>query len=619
MAKKKSAAAKKSTGANTGSTAPPAPATTSSSSTTAAAAKPAPAITTHATLQVSLLRCAALCVASKATLRANEMPISNTPLDELPTHEQILNDLRVLFKRLGTTANALALAVKVSAAAASTKGSSASQAGGPGNPLVGLDSESIAAAQDQLGVLTTELIPKLVYVSRKVTKESFVTHTSEQGSQTTTTSYQHMGGLGVAFDKAINRAVRETIDTVDAFIECFMDLKTRSALLASEQARYKAALEFGDELDAPPRPPAYPRMENLSPAELRKRALIRYDALYKLCERLADPAPSGDCPILQSDYKHLHNKEGGSSGGDADADDLADLHYHDSDVGEVVSYMEPHLLGLPRDNWDALQRFHSTRDEQLHDAVREIRDVLRWAKRNGIEAGTAGGDGADKGESIPPKKEEEEKKKKETVEDEDDDEFDDTFDDMALDEYAPADVDRARRALPVVENVLKAHDLIGLLFRDPKARATFEKVSRNLFDNMSEHADELVTDVDNLLGYCIYAGDPVTEARQAEEEEEEESGKTWEETQKERKEHGDHRPYDPQVAEQLARDAEDIFADHLIDFARTGKELATQGMEVAVKEDVLSRLSEVVEKIETTCKHAVGLERYNSFMSDLEL
>ncbi|KAE8266935.1 hypothetical protein A4X09_0g5417 [Tilletia walkeri] len=612
MAKKKSAAAKKST-STSATTAPPAP--SSSTTTTAAAAKPAPAIPTHATLQVALLRCAALCVASKATLRANEMPISNTPLDELPTHEQILNDLRVLFKRLGTTANALALAVKVSAAAASTKGSSASQAGagGPGNPLVGLDSESIAAAQDQLGVLTTELIPKLVYVSRKVTKESFVTHTSEQGSQTTTTSYQHMGGLGVAFDKAINRAVRETIDTVDAFIECFMDLKTRSALLASEQARYKAALEFGDELDAPPRPPAYPRMENLSPAELRKRALIRYDALYKLCERLADPAPSGDCPILQSDYKHLSNKEGVSSGGDADADDLADLHYHDSDVGEVVSYMEPHLLGLPRDNWDALQRFHSTRDEQLHDAVREIRDVLRWAKRNGIE----GGAGADKGgEEIPIKKEKEEKAKDE---EDHDSEFEDMFDDMALDEYAPADVDRARRALPVVENVLKAHDLIGLLFRDPKARATFEKVSRNLFDNMSEHADELVTDVDNLLGYCIYAGDPVTEARQAEEEEEEESGKTWEETQKERKEHGDHRPYDPQVAEQLARDAEDIFADHLIDFARTGKELTTQGMEVAVKDDVLSRLAEVVEKIETTCKEAVGLERYNSFMSDLEL
>ncbi|CAD6888801.1 unnamed protein product [Tilletia laevis] len=626
MAKKKSAAAKKgiagTSSSSTGATGPVTAGTVATAST-AKTTSTTPAPASHTTLQTSLLRCAALCVASKSALRSQEIPISNTPLDELPTHEQILSDARALFKRLSSTANALALAVKVSGAQSkvdSAKGTSSAGQAGVDNPLAGLDSGSIAAAQAQLDLLTTDILPKLVYVSRKVTKEGFVQHDSHTDDQGPHNSCAHMGGLGQAFDKAINRAVRETVDSVDSFIECFMDLKTRSALLASEQARYKAAVQRGDEMSTPPRPPAYPRIENLSPSALRKRALIRYDSLFKLCERLADPTPPAESPIVASDYKHLFKS-------DEDEGEDAGDRINEFEVTLAQNYMQAHIRGLPRDNWEALQRFHDTRTHQLGDAVREIREALIWSEQKETEDAAAEG-GAPKQTAVVKKDEpaaEDEEEDDDDDEDEDDedddDDFEDDFDDLDdMDEYAAADIDRAKRALPVVENVIRAHNLLGTIFRDPAARLSFAEVPRYLFDNLSEQADDLVADVDNMIGVCIYAGDAVVDARHAAEQlglkegkKENGDGDGDDDKGKKGEEEGKTGgPYDAAIAEELEEDAEMVFAEHLVAFAQNGMAIATHGIEVAVREEELTALAKVAEQIEATCKEAVGEERWLS-------
>ncbi|KAK0539458.1 Kynureninase (L-kynurenine hydrolase) [Tilletia horrida] len=695
MAKKKSASAKKTAAASSSgdaAAATSASTTTAPASSTAAApaAAPAPAskgtapaaqppAPTHGSLQVALLRCAALCVASKSTLRSNDLDrVSTTPLEDVPTHGQILFDARALFKRLASTANALALAVKVSAAetkaeaakikaASSTSTATASNQSGPGSPLAGLDSGSIAAAQAQLDILTTELLPKLVYVSRKCTKESLVQHASLPAGQSNTQA--SWGGLGQAFAKAVNRAVREVVDSVDAFIECFMDVKTRAAMLAAEQARYRAAVDRGEEeMGQPARPQAHPRINDLTPAALRKRALIRYDALYKLCERLADPNPPADPPLSVESYADLlkgssSSKKNKDDKGDDDDDDDDDEYAEDDadkldrfEVTLAKNFMNEHVRGLPRDNWEALQRYHVTRAEQLQDAVREMGDVLRWAKK---------------------KKEEEEEKKKEKERKEGGDDGEegstaaaeagsgaggmqnctdsdlDDFEYLALDEYAPADVDRAKRALPVVERVVRVHTLVGTLFSDPAVRpqggaagpppparagAGGASMGYEAYDKLAEQADVLLEDVDELIGYSIYAGDAETDARQVAEDAEEDrlksaaaaaaggakgdaapaAGKTWEEKEEDRKKNGDHRPFDPAVAEALAEDAESLFAEHLVAFAQSGAELAKQGAVAVVGagaggSELVITFKTLADEIEAECKTAVGPDVYEDY------
>jgi len=615
MAKKKSTTAKKSSGETATSTAPPAP--------------------THATLQTSLLRCAALCVASKSTLRSSDLPrVSDTPLEDVPTHDQILHDARELFKRIGTTANALALAVKVTpenakasknsgtSGSSSTSSTSGPPPSGPGSPLVGLDAASIAAAQAQLDTLTSELLPKLVYVSRKASKESLVRHGKLTPEQNVHEPYANWGGLGQSFAKAINRAVREVVDSVDAFVECFMDLKTRAAVLAAEQARYRSAIERGlEESGFSARPAAHPRIENLTPAQLRKRALIRYDALYKLCDRLADPSPPTDhlfnvqaySAFIKGGNKNVRadGKEAdkGNVGHDGDDDDDEEDDADKLDRFELSltkGFMNEHNQGLPRDNWEALRRYHQTRSEQLQDAVREIREVLRWGEKN------AGKEG-----------EEKDKKPAGTRPDADAqadglDELDE-FDDLTMDDYTFSDVERAKRAIPVVEQVFQAHALIGKLFADPAVRAGFTDVPHDTYDKLAEQAEILVEDIDEMLGYCIYAGDAVTDARQAAEDAADDKrgviadDKEWEKREADRKLNGDHRPYDPAVAKEIAENAEALFAEYLVAFANSGIELARQGVMVALGDEVFDPLEKLEVSIEEACKVAVGADRYADY------
>ncbi|KAK0544424.1 Kynureninase (L-kynurenine hydrolase) [Tilletia horrida] len=598
--------------------------------TTTAAKKATPAATSsssgdssHASLQIALLRCAALCIASKSTLRSNDLsPLSSTPFDEVPSHQQILHDVRSLLKRAGTTANALALALKVSAsqataAAAANAAKSESQSTsdsqtvpstqpGPGSPLAGLDSASITAALAQLDTLTTDIIPKLVYVARKALKEKLVLNIPENqppGAE----QKQEWAGLGRAFAKSVANSVREVIESIDSLVECFMDLKTRAAMRASEQARYRKAVEEGEEeSEAPPRAQNSAKMEDLTPAQLRKRALIRYDALYKLCERLADPSPPPDPALTAESYKNIikraaeeEEREGKAEAGGADQNvDRLDAF----EVSMTIKSVDEFARGLPRDNWNALQREHLIKSEQLNDVVREVKQVIRWSESQGKE-------GAKSSESGPASKSKRE---------DDEDDLDDLgIDDMFLDdEWTAADAERARRAIPIIENVRKVHNVIGRIFFEPGLRAEPESLGSGTFDMLSDDAEELLQTVDELMGYTIYAGDAVTEAKGIHaDDEKEDDPEGWEAKEATRKETGEEAPYNPMVAEEIAEDSENLFCEQLIFFAQAGAALAEHGIgAVAPGSDVIDGLQQAANAIKEDCKKVVGEERWARYI-----
>lgn len=220
------------------------------------------------------------------------------------TSSKITHDVRVLFDSAKQASTNLTLALR---APSSSSDSSRIENGGV-SPTELLDAASLDAAKSQLALLMNDVLPKLVYLSRKASSEAVasrrvpltpaekdeaaavrkavaeqggtvVFHPSlagDTGEQEYRTERVWGRGLGRAWSGAVKGIIVDLVEDLIGLSEAFMAPKTLTAVQKAAEARWRR--------DGGPKPGVMARQASKSQKEARATALLAIGKVYDLCD-----------------------------------------------------------------------------------------------------------------------------------------------------------------------------------------------------------------------------------------------------------------------------------------------------------------------------------------------
>ncbi|PWY97805.1 kynureninase [Testicularia cyperi] len=441
-------------------------------------------------LQSTLLRTSVICASSIQSLREPAQPTilpsasSSSPAssslpapraDELA--QQITSDLSQLLTLVQKHTTSLGIALKPSSKSSSTTASSngaepASQDDDTFSPLSGLDTKSLEAAQAQIVSLGSDIIPKLVFLSKKAWKDREVFQkrpdnsaqdpakveerrkleqmAKEMGAQIMTADQLALPAserddlvkvlecsLGNSYAREIRSAVEDVIGGIADLFHSLLDNRARKALQKARSARDEAdgiAVPFSKKVDASP-------IASGSVAEARSRVLAANNLVWETCakyigERNADGSPKTVTSVAPNGVR-----------------------------------TKVHITGLSRNNLEASKRSWNNRVELMRDGLEELR------------AGTE----ADASSAAV------------HAEDDDDDD-DDEFSFPAATPLSPEQKDRLRKMSNLVKIGNMAHETIlkCIVKAGSAADAALD------LDEIEELGKQLEEAQDELVAACLY-------------------------------------------------------------------------------------------------------------------
>lgn len=241
---------------------------------------------------------------------------SSSSLTPAVISSKITNDVRVLFNQARQTSTNLTLALR-----SSTSGDDdAARTGEKDNveegvsPTANLDTASLDAAKAQLTQLMNDVLPKLVYLSRKASSEAIasrrvplsaseraeadavrkavkarggtvVFHSAlagDDGEQAYKKERVWGRGLGSVWSGNVKDIVVDLVEDLIALSEAFMAPKTLSAVQRAAEARWKR--DGGEGNRGAQRPSVMARTPCKTQKEARATALVAIGKVFDLCD-----------------------------------------------------------------------------------------------------------------------------------------------------------------------------------------------------------------------------------------------------------------------------------------------------------------------------------------------
>ncbi|WFD29807.1 kynureninase [Malassezia sp. CBS 17886] len=303
----------------------------------------------HQALQSTLLRLCVLSATSVSAAHASYLPVETvdataTMQDAATLSKKLYDDLVSLLLLVQKDSTALALAMRPAAGDADEKSS----------PLDGVDDQSIEAATKLLHSLSTECIPKLVFLANLALKNSVVCVPSEDVDHDEAVSAARAMGahvvpgdsargkkvvrasLGTFFAQDIRCAIAQVSELVAQLCQSFMDARTRAVLERAQVVRDARERQ----LAAGAAPPA----DASTPRPTRAASLALTKQLWTLCEGLTG----------------------------------------------TVRHGPAHIVRLPRNNREAVLKVWKQSETLLEDSFAELQEAIRGEKDRGGDGGEVG-------------------------------------------------------------------------------------------------------------------------------------------------------------------------------------------------------------------------------------